>query len=131
MPNGKQKQDKPMSWIKSLLNNVSLLKWVRKFSADNLCDDNSLAEGFGVKCNEESISVGDTTMTKLIVTQARYNGEEHSRFNFKQIAGLVQILGSEGELIIGKNDDKNMFLQIKDTVVIVSPLPKSDKKNGS
>ena len=63
------------SWLKSLLNNVPLLKWVRKFSADYMLDDNSMAKRFGIRTNEDSISVADTTMTKLLTTlQVRGEG---------------------------------------------------------
>jgi len=127
----KEKLVKPMGWVKNLLNNIALLKWVRKYSADNLCDDNKLAEKFGVKCNEESLSIGDSTMTKLIVTQARFSGKEYTRFNIKQIKPVLDLLSGkegEGELIVSAENNNEMFLQIKDTIVIISPLPKTDKE---
>lgn len=124
----KRKIDKPMAWIKSLLNNITLIKWVKKFSADNLLEDNKLSEKFGVACGEESISVGDNTLTKLLVTQAKYDGKEFSRYNVKQIKEAVDLLGSGGELIISEENNRELFIQIGDTVVIVSPLPKTDGK---
>lgn len=123
----KGKTSRPMSWLKNLLNNTTLLKWVKKFSADNLLTDNKLADGFGIKCNEESISVGDNTMTKLLVTQARYSGKEFSRYNVKQLKEALDLVGSEGEMIISEENQKELFIQVKDTVVVVSRLPESDK----
>jgi len=117
-----------MDWIKNLLNNLTLLKWVKKFSADNLLDDNKLADKFKIKCNEESISVGDSTMTKLLVTQARFSGKEYVRYNVKQLKEALDLVGSEGELIISEDNNKELFVQVKDTIVVVSPLPKADKK---
>jgi len=114
------------SWLKNLLNNLVLLKWVRKFSADNLLEDNKLAEKFGVRCNEESISVGDSTMTKLFVSQARYGGKEFVRYNIKQLKEAVDLVGAEGELIISEDNNRELFIQVKDSVVVVSPLPKTD-----
>jgi len=119
---------KNIGWVKNLLNNIVLLKWVRKFSADNLMDDNKKAGQFGVKCNEESISVGDKNMLKMLVTQARYSGKEFVRYNIKQLKEALDLVGSEGELIISEDNNKELFIQVKDSVVIVSPLPKSDKK---
>jgi hypothetical protein len=119
---------KNIGWVKNLLNNLILLKWVRKFSADNLLDDNKKAEQFGVKCNEESISVGDKNMLKMLVTQARYSGKEFVRYNIKQLKEALDLVGSEGELIISEDNNKELFIQVKDSVVIVSPLPKSDTK---
>ena len=117
-----------MSWLKSLLNNLPLLKWVKKFSADSLLDDNKFVEGFGVATNEDSISVSDDTLTKVLATHSRFNGKEIVRYNIKQIASVIELLGSEGELIITETKDKEMIIQIADTVVVVCPLPKSDNE---
>lgn len=114
--------------LKNLLNNLVLLKWVKKYSADNLLDDNSLATKFGVKVNEESISVGDDTLTKLLVTQARFNGKEFTRYNIKQLKDALDLVGSEGELIVSADNNNELFIQVKDTIVVVSPLPKTDKE---
>lgn len=121
-------KERPMDWIKSLLNNLLLIKWVKKFSADKLLEDNKLADKFKVKYNEESISVGDSTMTKLLVTQARFGGKEYVRYNLKQLKEAIDLVGGEGELIIAEDNNKELFMQVKDTIVVVSPLPKADKK---
>ena len=118
------------SWLKSLLNNVPLLKWVRKFSADYMLDDNSMAKRFGIRTNEDSISVADTTMTKLLTTHCRFEGKEYTRFNMKQLAEMVALLGSEGELIITEGNSREMVVQIGDTCVVVCPLPKSDSREN-
>jgi|SRR3990167_2382672 len=122
--------EKNMSWLKGLLNNIPLLKWVRKYSADNLLEDNELASKWSVETSEETISVGDKTLTKLLVTNARFAGEEHSRYNIKHVAEVVKELGSEGELIVGKNDKHELFIQIGTNVVVICPLPKQDKKEN-
>jgi|SRR3990167_6277994 len=129
-----------MSWLKGLLNNIPLLKWVRKFSADKLFEDNRLATSFGVRCNEDSISVANDTLTQVLVTHSRFGDKEYVRFNLKQIAEVIQLLGVKGELIITerkvRKDAKgveiselpNMMIQIDDTTVIVCPLPEQDVK---
>ena len=117
-----------LEMIKNLLNNLVLLKWCKKFSADNLLEDNKLAGKFNIKCNEESISIGDSTLTKLLVTQARFGGKEYVRYNVKQLKEALDLVGSEGELIISEDNNKELFIQIKDTVVVISPLPKTDKE---
>ena len=115
-----------MSWLKSLLNNLPLLKWVRKFSADSLLDDNKFVESFGVETNEDSVSVADDTLTKVLATHSRFNGKEIVRYSMKQIASAIELLGSDGELIITESKNKEMIIQINDTVIVVCPLPKSD-----
>lgn len=119
-----------ISWVKSLLNNLPLLKWVRKFTADTMLDDNSMAEKYGIRTNEDSISVADSTMTKLLTTHARFGGKEFTRFNMKQLAEVVELLGKEGELIIADSKNREMVVQIGSTCVLVCPLPKSDKASG-
>ena len=119
--------ERDMGWIKGLLNNIPLLKWVRKYSADNLLENNELSEKYGVATNEDSITVCDETLTKLIVTHSRYAGKEYVRFNMKQLGEVIKLLGEEGELIISAENNNEMFVQIKDTVIVVCPLPKDDR----
>ncbi len=120
-----------MSWIKNILNNLTLIKWVKKFSADNLLEDNKLAEKFGITCNEGSLSVGDTTLTKLLVTQAKFSGKEYARYKLKQLKEALDLIdsktSSKAELIISEENNKELFIQVDDSVVVVSPLPKSDE----
>lgn len=124
-------EEKPMSWIKGLLNNQILLKWVKKYSADNLTQDNKLAEKFGIKCSEESISVGDKTFHKLMVTQGRYEGKEYSRYNAKQLKETLDVVGKESELVVSADESKHLIIQVKDTAVVISPLPASDNPEES
>lgn len=120
--------ERDMSWIKSLLNNLSLLKWVKKFTANNLLQDNQLIEQMGVKTNEDTISVGDETLTKIISTHSRYAGKEYVRYNITQIKEVIDLLGGKGELIISPDNKKEMFIQIDDTVIVVCPLPQGDRE---
>ena len=115
--------------LKDILNNLVLLKWVKKFSADNLLEDNKLAKDkFNIKAEENGVSIMDTTATKLFVTKAEFEGEELVRFDLAQLGNLIEIAGTKGELIIPKNSDLNeMIAEIGDDIVVVCPLPKKDK----
>ena len=121
------KVKKDMSWIKGLLNNLPLLKWVRKYSADNLLANNELAQKYGVAVNEDTITVSDKTLTKLIVTHSQYAGKEYVKYNMKHLKEIMDLLGDKGELIISEDNHKEMFIQMNDTVIVVCPLPKSDE----
>lgn len=118
------------SKIKKLLNNLTLLKWVGKFSADNLLSDNKMAkEKFSIKASEESISVLDPTATKMLVTEAEFSGEEFVRFNLKQLSELLAVTGNDGELVIPKvTKMKEMIAQVKGNVVVICPLPPKEAK---
>jgi hypothetical protein len=125
-----KKIEKNLGWLKGLLNNLPLLKWVRKYTADNLLEDNKLADKWGIKTTDETISIGDKGMTKLLITNSRYSGTEHIRFNAKHLYEVLKDISSEGELIISKGNDKvdpEMFIQVKDMVIVISSLGKSDK----
>lgn len=114
--------------LKEILNNLTLLRWVRKFSADNLLEDNKMAkEKFKIKTSSDSVSILDTTATKLLVTNAEFDGEELVRFNLKQLDDLINNVGSNGELIIPKNSEmKEMIAQVGNNIAVVCPLPKKD-----
>jgi len=114
--------------IKELLNNLKLLKFVKKFSADNLLEDNKMAtEKFKVKTSENSISILDSSSTKLLVTEAEFGDEIYTRFNLKQLAEVLEVFGSDGEMVIPKNSSMKELIAIKDNnLLIVCPLPKKD-----
>jgi len=119
--------------LKQILNNLNLLKWVRKFSADNLLEDNELAkEKFKIKESDNSISIMDSTATKLFVTNSEFEGEELVRFDLKQLGNLIEIVGTSGELIIPKDSALNeMIAKVNEDIVVVCPLPKEDKVKKS
>ena len=116
--------------LKKLLNNLTLLKWVGKFSADNMLEDNKMAkEKFSIKASEDSVSVLDPTATKLLITEAEFSGEEFVRFNLKQLNELIAVGGNDGELIIPKvSKMREMIAQVKGNVVVICPLPPKEAK---
>ena len=113
-------------FVKKLLNNLALLRFVKKFTADNLQEDNKLAEKFGVKTTKQSISLLDNTATKLFVTDCNFEGEEHSRYKLEQLASAMDVVGKKGELIITKKNNNELIIQVGNSCMVVSPLPKED-----
>lgn len=106
------------------------MRFVKKFSADKLQEDNKFAERFNIKSNENSINILDTTSTKLLCTNSEFAGEEHSKYSIKQLAELLDTLGSkEGEVIIPKDNKLGeMIVKINRDVIVVCGLPKQDSK---
>lgn len=119
--------------LKQILNNLTLLKWVKKFSADNLLDNNDLAkEKFNIKSSSNSISIMDSTATKLFITNGKFEGKELVRFDLAQLGKLIEIVGTSGELLIPKDSTmKEMIAEVNDDIVVVCPLPKKDKEKDS
>jgi len=118
--------------IKNLLNNVTLLRFVKRFSANNLLEDNKMAKDkFKISTDENSISILDSSATKMLITNASFEGEVFTTFNMKQLAELIDVVGKEGMLIIpAKSEMREMICKVNGgDLVIVCPLPKSDKKS--
>jgi hypothetical protein len=114
--------------LKELLNNLTLLKWVKKFSSDNLLEDNSMAkEKFSITSTENSVSILDKSATKLLVTKAQFEGEELVRFNLSQLNELIEVAGKEGELIISKSEMRELIAKVGNDLIVVCPLPQKDK----
>jgi len=67
-------------------------------------------------------------MTKMLVSNARFSGNEFVRFNLKQLKETLEITGAEGEMIISADNNKELFCQAGNNIVIVSPLPNTDTK---
>jgi len=129
MANENNKTREQLSWVKGLLNNLPLLKWVKKYSADRILPDNKIAEGFGIRITPDSISIGDTGMAKMLVTGATFAGEEHTRFNAKHLFETLKEIGNEAVLIVTKGNDKTgaeLVLQYNDSVVVLASMPKTD-----
>lgn len=118
-----------LGWIKSLLNNLTLLKWVRKFTADSMLDETTeYSSRYGLKTTDETIGIPDKALTKVLFTHSRFSEDEYTRFNMKQIAEVIAVVGDSGECIVRNSKDKEMIVQIKDTSVVILPLPRADKK---
>lgn len=115
------------SILKEILNNVTLLRWVRKFSANNLLEDNKKAESFELSAGENSVSIMDKTATKLLVTNSTFEGKVLVKFNLEQLNDLIECVGKKGELIIPDTKNREMVAQIGTDIVIVCPLPVKDK----
>jgi len=117
-------------WLKGLLNNLTLLRFTKKYSADRLQEDNKMSEKFNIKANVNSVTILDTTQSKLLCTNSEFIGEEYTKFNLKQLSDLLDTIGkTEGELIIPSNSVMGeMICKIGKDVVVICGLPKSDVK---
>ena len=118
-----------MKEMKEILNNLTLLRFVRKFSADGIVENDDFAKKFNIKANENSISILDTTQSKLLFTNSEFTGEEYCKYNIRQLAELLDTIGTkEGELIIPKDSSLGeMICKVDRNLIVVCGLPKSDK----
>lgn len=119
--------EKDYDFLRDLLNNKSLLKWVRKFTAEGLKDDIKLLDNLKVKTSENSICISDSALIKMFVTNARYIGGVHVMFSLEQLAEIISVLGKEGKIIVPI--DKNNPVMIEDenhNLIVLAPRVADD-----
>lgn len=117
---------KEMEFIKSLLNNNSLLKWVKKFSADGL-QEKPNGKNFSVKTSDDSICVADSSLTKMFFSSASFEGKIHVSFDLKQIREVLSLAEEKGRLIIsGDNDKRLAYVQTENNVIVIAPMTEEE-----
>jgi hypothetical protein len=123
--------EKNFDFIKNLLNNIPLLRWVRKYSADGLQDE-TIAKNFDIEVIEDSVCIADTGLVKMFFSSARFNGKTYVSFDIKQIKEVLSLIDGEGRLIINESDDKRLcFIQAGNNVVLVAPTTSETPKKES
>jgi len=115
---------KQIGFLKTLLNNHTLLRWVKKFSADGIQEElNGLA--FDIETDESSICVTDTSAIKMLFSSARFNGKSYISFDLKQIKETLAMVEGEGRLII--NDSKQLgYIQTGNDVIVIAPTSEEE-----
>jgi len=117
-----------LGFIKKILNNSSLLRWVKKFSADGL-QEKSTAENFNVETDDSSISIADTGMVKMFFSSSRFSGKTYVSFDVKQIKEVLSLIEGDGRLIINESDDKRLcYIQSGDNVIVIAPTSEAEGK---
>ena len=97
--------EKNFDFIKNLLNNIPLLKWVKKFSADGLQEEIK-GESFDVETCDNSVCVADTGVVKMFFSSSRFSGKTYVSFDIKHIKEVLSLIEGEGRLIINDSEDK-------------------------
>ena len=123
-----EESKKDFGFIKTILNNSSLLKWVRKFSADGLQEE-SQAENFDVETDENSIVIADTGSVKMFFSSARFKGKTYISLDIKHIKEVLALVDGEGRLIINEHDEKRLcYIQSENNVVVIAPTTEGEGK---
>lgn len=117
-----------LEFIKKILNNSSLLRWVKKFSADGL-QEKSIAENFDVETDESSISIADTGLIKMFFSSSRFIGKTYVSFDVKQIKEVLSLIEGDGRIIMNESEDKRLcYIQSGDNVIVIAPTSESENK---
>ena len=123
-----EQDKKSLEFIKKILNNSSLLRWVKKFSADGL-QEKCNAETFNVETDDSSISIADTGMVKMFFSPSRFSGKTYVSFDVKQIKEVLSLIEGEGRLIINESDDKRLcYIQSGNNVIVIAPTSEAEGK---
>ena len=108
--------------IRQILSNNSLLKWVKKFSAEGLVTDDK-SEMFEISKDENTISLSDTTGIKIFFSGSKFSGKAFMKISIKQIKEVLSLIDGEGELIVSNNKDKSLcYVESDNNVVVIAPL---------
>lgn len=116
------------AWLKSILNNIVLLKWVRKYSADNFLKDTAMAKKLCITTSEESIGILDTGAVKAIFTDARFEGKELARYTAKEVRSILEVLDSkvDATFIVSAEGNHELIVQQGNSIIVLCPVIKSD-----
>src|SRR3990167_6356498 len=111
-----QENKRDFEWLKSLLSNIKMLKWVAVHSAEGLKEDiGKSIEPFEekIKYNNNSISLMDKENISMLITNAELKGEPIARYSLEKINSIIKIMGAEGTISIYSKDYPS-FLEFKD-----------------
>lgn len=123
-----EEQQKDFKFIKNILNNNSLLRWVKKFSADGLQEE-SKADSFDVETDENTISISDVGMVKMFFSSSRFRGKTYISLDIKHIKEVLALVEGEGRLIINESDDKRLcYIQSGNNVVVIAPTSEAESQ---
>ena len=123
-----EQDKKSLEFIKKILNNSSLLRWVKKFSADGLQEEN-VGKNFNIETDENSITIADTGLVKMFFSSARFDGTTYASFDIKHIKEVLSLIEGEGRLIINESEDKRLcYVQSGNNVVVIAPTSESDSQ---
>ena len=123
-----EEKQKDFEFIKNILNNSSLLRWVKKFSADGLQEENK-ADSFDVETDENTISVSDVGLVKMFFSSSRFKGKTYISLDIKHIKEVLALIEGEGRLIINESDDKRLcYIQSGNNVVVIAPTSEADSQ---
>ena len=124
-----EQEKKDFGFIKNILNNSSLLRWVKKFSADGLQEEN-VGKNFNIETDENSITIADTGLVKMFFSSARFDGTTYASFDIKHIKEVLSLVEGEGRLIINESDDKRLcYVQSGNNVIVIAPTSESEMKD--
>lgn len=113
-------------YIRSILSNLNLLNWIRRFGADGLQEkEHPLKEK--LKTNGESLFFMDDASVKGLITHCKYKGKIHGIYSIEQIRDIIRALGfKDSKLIIAEDKNYPCFIEYIDktgisNTVILAP----------
>ncbi|MEK6829429.1 MAG: hypothetical protein AABY15_04830 [Nanoarchaeota archaeon] len=90
-------------YLKGILANPSLIKWVKVWGVDGL-SDHKIPEEIKLELQETSLKLTDSENVKMLVTNARFEGKAIASFSLEQLKEIIQVMGDNGSLKVLKAD---------------------------
>lgn len=117
------KPKRDFDFLRNLLNNIGLLKFVRRHSADNIQENMKFAEKLGITVRDDSVAISDKSNIKMLVTNAIYSGKKHLIIDLGQLAEAIADMGAKGRLVVSDKENYPCFLETEEgtNLCIIAP----------
>ena len=115
------KDKNSIDFLRDLLNNIGVLKWVKRNTADNLSEDLESFKRMNITLRDDSIGIMDSDNVKCLITHAIYSGEKYVVISLEQLATIIADIGPKGRLIIGKKEQPVFIEDESNNVVLKTP----------
>lgn len=124
--------EKELSKLKKLLGKVNLLRWTKRYTADNLSTKyEDLTKSLGIETDEDSVMLMDNSLVKALITDSRYVGDIHSSYDLAQLREILALLvkdkNTSGNLIITGDKQKPLVIEYGSDTIILSPKIDTDR----
>ena len=103
----KEAEQKQHDWafVKTLISNIPLLKWVRNYGVDNLSENlDKLPMKENINTTEHSVFLMDSKLVKGLITNSHFKGTPLIAFSLAELKEIIDVCGSEGVLYVVDKD---------------------------
>lgn len=106
--------------LKYLLSNTPLLKWVGKYSADNIQEKIPFKDKYDLSFRDTSIAIADPSNVAMLLTNTEQQGSFNS-FSLDYLNQIIKVCGTDGTLRVMKDGIGVINFPEAKNVVILAP----------
>tara|TARA_Y100000310_G_C20665829_1_gene807401 strand:- start:669 stop:1130 length:462 start_codon:yes stop_codon:yes gene_type:complete len=106
--------------LKYLLSNTPLLKWVGKYSADNIQEKIPFKDKYNLSFRDTSIAIADPSNVTMLLTNTKQEGS-FSSFSLDYLNQIIKVCGTDGTLRIMEDGIGVINFPEANNVVVLAP----------